>query len=109
VKESVEKEFGAKSTEFFKLYPADNETTAVRSWEDFHGDRFYLLWHMEVAGSASDKEQAAPVYRYRFDWRPHAIRKVPKEWGAYHSAEMNMCSGRLSGEFLRCGEAKTAR
>src|SRR5262249_45775950 len=34
VKERAEKEFGDKSARFLKLYPADTDETALRSWED---------------------------------------------------------------------------
>jgi len=70
-------------------------------------DRFISFWHMEVAGSASDKEQA-PCLSLSFDLAPHRSERSER-MGAYHSAEIEYGFGRLSGEFLRCGEAKTAR
>jgi para-nitrobenzyl esterase len=40
MKSTAEKEFGAKAAEFLRLYPANTDAQALRSMEDFAGDRF---------------------------------------------------------------------
>jgi len=94
VKELGEKEFKDNSAEFFKLYPASDDATAVRSWEDFAGDRFIALgtWKWMEAESATGK---SPVYRYRFDEAPPDDPSRQPGMGAFHSGEIEYVFGTL--------------
>ena len=100
LKESAEKEFGAKAPEFLRLYPADNDDQAYRAMEDFEGDRFiaYSTWKWMEMQKANGKQ---PVYRYRFDL---VLPPNPKEPGpavANHSGEIEYVFGMLDSKPLR--------
>ncbi len=97
MKESAEKELGAKAPEFLRLYSADNDEQAYRAMEDFEGDRFiaYSTWKWLEAQRANGKQ---PVYRYRFDL---ALPPDPKEPGpavANHSGEIEYVFGMLDSK-----------
>ena len=94
VKELGEKEFKESSAEFFKLYPASDDATAVRSWEDFAGDRFIALgtWKWMEAEAKTGK---SPIYRYRFDQAPPDDPSREPGMGAFHSGEIEYVFGTL--------------
>ena len=94
VKELGEKEFKDNSAEFFKLYPAADDATAVRSWEDFAGDRFIALgtWKWMEAEAKTGK---SPIYRYRFDQAPPDDPSRQPGMGAFHSGEIEYVFGTL--------------
>jgi len=97
LKESAEKEFGAKAPEFLRLYSADNDDQAYRAMEDFEGDRFiaYSTWKWLEMQKATGKQT---VYRYRFDL---ALPPDPKEPGpavANHSGEIEYVFGMLDSK-----------
>lgn len=87
VKELAQKEFGENASAFLKVYPADDDQTAIRSWEDFAGDRFigFGTWKWLEAQATTGKQ---PTYRYRFDLAPPQHPFEPPNAGAYHSAEI---------------------
>ena len=94
VKERAEKEFGDKSARFLKLYPADTDEAALRSWEDYLGDSFIAFgtWKWLEAQATKGRQ---PVYRYRFDLAPPRDPKEPDGLGAFHSAEIEYVFGTL--------------
>jgi para-nitrobenzyl esterase len=88
------KEFDGRADEFLKLYPSDNDEQALRSMEDFAGDRFiaWSTWKWLETQRATGKQ---PVYRYRFDVDlPNDPRRAPG-LGAFHSAEIEYVFGVL--------------
>jgi para-nitrobenzyl esterase len=92
------KDFAAKSDEFLKLYPSENEVQAKRSLEDYQGDSFiaFSTWRWIDAQLKTGK---SPVYRYRFDQdHPKDPKRGPEEAGAYHSAEIEFVFGALDSE-----------
>jgi len=68
-KATAQKDFGDKADEFLKLYPADTDEHALRSAQDYAGDKFIALstWDWIEAQGKTGKQ---PVYRYRFDMAP---------------------------------------
>ena len=94
IKELGTKEFGAKAAEFFKLYRAESDAEAVRSWEDFAGDRFigFGTWKWIEAAATMGKK---PVYRYRFDLAPPDDPSREAGMGAFHSCEIEYVFGTL--------------
>jgi para-nitrobenzyl esterase len=97
LKETAQKEFGAKADQFLQLYPGGSEQQAVRSMTDFAGDRFiaFSTWKWLEAQKETGK---APVYRYRFDISHPTDPKRPPNAGAYHSAEIEFVFGQLDPE-----------
>jgi para-nitrobenzyl esterase len=98
LKATAEKEFGALAPEFLKLYPANSDAEALRSVEDFAGDRFiaFSTWKWIEAQKRSGKQV---VYRYRFDLSLPASDQ-PEGLGAYHSAEIEYVFGQLDSKAL---------
>ena len=97
LKETAEREFGEKATDFLRLYAADNDDQAYRAVEDFEGDRFiaFATWKWMETQKATGKQV---VYRYRFD---QALPPDPKEGGqavANHSGEIEYVFGMLDSK-----------
>ena len=110
LKATAQKEFGDKAAEFLKLYPSDTPEQALRSAEDFAGDRFiaFSTWEWMEAQAKTGKQ---PVYRFRFDLGPPADPKGP-QLGAYHSAEIEYVFGQLdskAGVAWRAGGPRAQR
>ena len=99
VKAMAEKEFGARSAEVLRLYPANTDAEAQRSLEDFDGDQFiaFSTWKWIEAQATTGKQ---PVYRYRFDLALPQDPKGPTGLGAYHSAEIEYVFGMLDSKAL---------
>ncbi|HYK49432.1 MAG TPA: carboxylesterase family protein, partial [Terriglobales bacterium] len=96
LKALAETEFGTKASEFLRFYPADTDAEALRSLQDFTGDRFiaYSTWKWLEAQASTGKQ---PTYRYRFDLAlPH--RADATDRGAYHSAEIEYVFGTLDSK-----------
>jgi para-nitrobenzyl esterase len=93
MKSTAEKEFGAKAAEFLRLYPANTDAQALRSMEDFAGDRFiaWSTWNWMEAQSKTGKQ---PIYHYRFDLAQPSDPKGP-QLGAFHSSEIVYVFGQL--------------
>jgi para-nitrobenzyl esterase len=96
MKADAHKDFGDKAAEFLKLYPAGSDPEAVRSNEDFAGDRFiaFSTWAWIEAQSKTGKQ---PIYRYRFDLAPPSDPKGP-QLGACHSADIEYVFGQLDSK-----------
>jgi para-nitrobenzyl esterase len=96
LKATAQKEFGDKSAEFLRLYPADSPEQILRSTLDFAGDKFiaFSTWDWMEQQARTGKQ---PIYRYRFDLGPPADPKGP-QLGAYHSAEIEYVFGQLDSK-----------
>jgi para-nitrobenzyl esterase len=92
----AQKDFPQKTAEFLKLYPAADDAQALRSAQDYAGDKFiaWSTWKWIEAQVTTGKQ---PVYRYRFDLGPPADPKDP-QLGAYHSAEIEYVFGQLDSK-----------
>jgi len=90
----AQKQFGNQAKQFLKLYPTDNPERALRSAQDFAGDRFiaFSTWAWMEAQTKTGK---APVYRYRFDLAPPTDQGGGSSMCAYHSAEIEYVFGQL--------------
>jgi para-nitrobenzyl esterase len=96
LRELARKEFGPRSGDFLRLYPAASDEQAENSLAALRGDRFiaWSTWRWLDAAVATGKK---PVYRYRFD------RSLPNDTkmegpGAYHSAEIEYVFGALDSK-----------
>jgi para-nitrobenzyl esterase len=96
LKETAQKEFGAKAEEFLRLYPATTDAQAQRSMLDFASDRF-IAWSTWWWMEAQSKTGKQPIYRFRFDLGPPADPKGP-QLGAYHSSEIEYVFGQLDSK-----------
>jgi len=96
-KSTAQKDFGEKADEFLKLYPADTDEHALRSAQDYAGDKFIALstWAWIEAQSKTGKQ---PIYRYRFDMAPFSKNPDAPRMGAYHSAEIEYVFGQLDSK-----------
>jgi para-nitrobenzyl esterase len=96
LKATAQKEFGEKAPQFLRLYPSDTDEHALRSTEDFAGDRFiaFSTWEWMESQAKTGKQ---PIYRYRFDLGPPSDPKGP-QMGAYHSSEIEYVFGRLDSK-----------
>jgi len=95
-KAAAETDFGSHAGEFLKLYPARTDAEALRSAEDYSGDKFiaWATWRWIEAQKKSGKQ---PIYRYRFDLSLPSNEK-PEGLGAYHSAEIEYVFGQLDSK-----------
>ncbi len=110
MKADAQKEFGDKAAQFLKLYPTDTPEQALRSAQDFAGDKFiaFSTWAWLEAAAKTGKQ---PVYRYRFDLGPPSDPKGP-QMGAYHSAEIEYVFGQLdskAGVEVAAGDSRPQR
>ena len=96
-KATAQKDFGDKADEFLKLYPSDTAEHALRSAQDYAGDKFIALstWAWIEAVSKTGKQ---PIYRYRFDMAPFSKNPNAPRMGAYHSAEIEYVFGQLDSK-----------
>jgi para-nitrobenzyl esterase len=88
--ERARAQFGDRSDEFLKLYPASSDEEMKRSAADIAGDQFigFSTWKWMELHSRTGKQ---PLWRYRFEQEPPAT--TPR--GAYHSAEIEFVFGAL--------------
>ena len=97
MKAMAEKDFGNRAAEFLRLYPTDTEQHALRSAEDYAGDKFIALstWDWLESQSKTGKQ---PIYRYRFDMAPPSADPKAPNMNAYHSAEIEYVFGQLDSK-----------
>ncbi|MBX7125371.1 MAG: carboxylesterase family protein [Cyclobacteriaceae bacterium] len=93
-RESLEKDYGVKSIEMLKYYPARTDPEAEASQKALIRDRIFGMQNLAWANAAS-KDHDALVYVYRF------ARKLPapdelKTYGAFHSGEIVYAFNNLS-------------
>jgi len=81
LKERIESRYGARSEEYFKIYPVHSDREAWQAAIDAVSD-FMAFTALEIA--RVDKQQ--PVFVYYFDRRPPG--RDSERYGAYHSAEL---------------------
>jgi len=96
MKATAQKEFGAKADEFLKLYSATTDAEAMRSMEDFAGDRF-IAWSTWRWLEAQATTGTHPIYRFRFDLGPPSEPNAPA-LGAFHSSEIQYVFGQLDAD-----------
>ncbi len=89
-----EKEFGARASDFDRVYAATTDEEALRTAEDLAGDRFiaYSTWAWL---EAQVKTGGAPVYRYEFDRPSPGDPNHPASGGAFHSDDIEYVFGNL--------------
>jgi para-nitrobenzyl esterase len=89
-------DFGAKASDFLKLYSADNDQEATQRLAELAGDRSiaFSTWKWLELQSATGKK---PVYRFRFD-RSQTSAAAKQSLGAYHSAEIEYVFGALDSK-----------
>jgi len=97
LKAAAQKDFGDKSDQFLKLYPADTDQHALRSAQDYAGDKFIAMstWEWIETQRKTGKQ---PIYRYRFDMAPTPSNPNAPRLGAYHSAEIEYVFGQLDSK-----------
>lgn len=96
-KATGQKDFGDKADEFLKVYPTDTDEHALRSAQDYAGDKFIALstWAWIESQSKTGRQ---PIYRYRFDMAPFSKNPNAPKMGAYHSAEIEYVFGQLDSK-----------
>jgi para-nitrobenzyl esterase len=97
MKAMAERDFGDKAAEFLKLYRTDTPEHALRSTDDYAGDKFIALstWVWIEAQSKTGKHV---IYRYRFDMAPPSSGPNGQNHDAYHSAEIEYVFGQLDSK-----------
>ncbi len=90
----AQQRFGAQAGEFLHAYAATTDAQALRTAEDYAGDRFiaYSTWAWL---EAQVKTGGAPVYRYRFDLGSPGDPNHSVESGAFHSDDIEYVFGNL--------------
>lgn len=97
-RKALQRLYGEKADEVFKLYPATNETEVMDAAQDLSSDRFisYSTWKwVEMATKTGGK----PTYYYLYARPRPAMRpeagNAPQARGAAHSAEIEYAMGNL--------------
>jgi para-nitrobenzyl esterase len=87
-------EFGPDALKFLAVYPAANDAEAVRSANDYAGDKF-IAFSTWAWLEAQVKTGGAPVYRYFLDLGSPGDRNHPISMGAFHSDDIEYIFGTL--------------
>jgi para-nitrobenzyl esterase len=87
-------DFGPDALKFLAVYPATNDAQAVRSANDYAGDKF-IAFSTWAWLEAQVKTGGAPVYRYFLDLGSPGDRNHPASMGAFHSDDIEYIFGTL--------------
>ncbi len=94
LKDTAQKDFGDRSADFLKAFPAATDAEALTRLQQYATARFIAFgtWKWMEAQTATGK---SPVYRYRFDLVPPPDPARPGRFGAFHSDEIEYVFGVL--------------
>ncbi len=95
LKADAEKQFGAQSEEFLKVYSATTDAEAVQAAASFAADTFIAFSTTWEWLEAAVTDGTQPVYRYRFDLVSPPDQYQPAGKVAYHSSEIPYVFGSL--------------
>lgn len=92
LRQTAEKDFGARSAEFLAAFPATTDAEALTRLQEYATARFIAFgtWKWIEAQAATGK---SPVYRYRFDLAPPPDPARPGRYGVFHSDEIEYVFG----------------
>jgi para-nitrobenzyl esterase len=94
LKDTAQKDFGDRSSEFLTAFPATTDAEALTRLQEYATDRFIAFgtWKWLEAQTATGK---APAYRYRFDLVPPPDPARPNRYGVFHSDDIEYVFGNL--------------
>ncbi|HEY0785596.1 MAG TPA: carboxylesterase family protein [Acidobacteriaceae bacterium] len=94
LKETAEKDFGPRASEFLAAFPATSDAEALTRLQEYAAAKFiaYGTWSWLEAQATYSK---SPAYRYRFDLVPPPDPARPGRFGVFHSDDIEYVFGNL--------------